>query len=333
MRTRADALREKEKQAEPPRFTQCAKCKVRQIRAADGKCIMCGVEYSGDAPELPPPPRSIPEKELLKALHSQVARLEEPKQSPPPTLEPGVFVLALKQLGYDATLVWRETLTPEQIRECEECIRFQGANPPACLYGKFLGVGKVSGASTSPSTKVPFHPAAAGEVERKDAEVRTESPSMQPLGGEVPMTQILQLLTNDGAKITLREIAAWSPEIRRQVADLYMGRAHPITRPSYLDPFYTKVEFEKHKVAVGETSQLGGVVTVTWGEEKFTLVPNSYSTCTVGSFAMQSTVRDGETIEAAFQRLTEAVRTVAEAERDRKIKSFLEKLRASQEKN
>jgi hypothetical protein len=327
MRTRTDALREKEKQAEQSRFTHCAKCKVRQIRAVDGKCIMCGVEYSGAAPEIPPPP---------DVFHSQVARLEESKESPKPTLEPGVFVLVLKQLGYDATLAWRDTLTPEQIRECEECIRFSGVNPPACLYGKFLGVGKVPGVLSSLSSKVDFNPASAGEVERKDAEVkevRVESPSMQPQGGEAPMTQIHQLLTNDGAKITLREIAAWSPEIRRQVADLYMGNAHPITRPSYLDPFYTKVEFEKHKVAVGETSQVGNVVTATWGEEKFTLVPGSYSTCTVGSFTMQSTVRDGETIEAAFQRLTETLRIVAEAERDRKIKSFLQKLRASQEKN
>jgi hypothetical protein len=324
MRTRADALREKEKQAEQPRFTQCGKCKVRQIRAADGKCIMCGVEYSGDAPELPAPPRSIPEEGPPKT-HSQVARLEKSKESPKPTLEPGVFVLALKQLGYDATLAWRDTLTPEQVRECEECIRFVGANPPACLYGKFLGVGKVPGVPASLSSKVPSDPASA--------EVRVESPSMQPLGGEVPMTQIHQLLTNDGAKITLREIAAWSPEIRKQVADLYMGRAHPITRPSYLDPFYTKVEFEKHKVAVGEASQVGNVVTATWGEEKFTVVPNSYSTCTVGSFTMQSTVREGETTEAAFQRLTETLRIVAEAERDRKIKLFVEKLRATQEKN
>jgi hypothetical protein len=68
---------------------------------------------------------------------------------------------------------------------------------------------------------------------------------------------------------------------------------------------------------------LGEEVTYAWGEEKLTLVKDSYSTTTVGSFSSTTRVRAGETRAAAFERLRAEVTAVAEAERERKIASFL----------
>jgi hypothetical protein len=73
----------------------------------------------------------------------------------------------------------------------------------------------------------------------------------------------------------------------------------------------------------------GGEETVsyTWGEEKYTPVPNSFSTVTVGPITMTTTVREGEAHYEALDRLQRAVRARVDTERTEKIASFLHKYR------
>jgi len=72
---------------------------------------------------------------------------------------------------------------------------------------------------------------------------------------------------------------------------------------------------------------LGGArldeVDVTWGEEKFTPIPGSYSTCTVGPFSMTAAVRPDQTRAEAVDRAYAALVRQAEAERARKLESFI----------
>ena len=71
----------------------------------------------------------------------------------------------------------------------------------------------------------------------------------------------------------------------------------------------------------------GSTVTVVWGEEKFTPVPNSYSTFTVGPFSVTTNVQPGETFESARERAMKGLREQAETERQRKCESFLSALK------
>ncbi len=72
---------------------------------------------------------------------------------------------------------------------------------------------------------------------------------------------------------------------------------------------------------------LADSVTVVWGEEKYTLIPNSYSTFTVGPFSTTTWVRSGETPKQARARALEDLRAQAEEERERKGKSFVDALK------
>jgi hypothetical protein len=79
-------------------------------------------------------------------------------------------------------------------------------------------------------------------------------------------------------------------------------------------------------------SEFGYTVTATWGEEKYTPIAGSYSTCTVGPFSAVMTIPRGES-EATLREVTEVlvgvVTKVAEVERDRKVTSFVGKLKGA----
>jgi hypothetical protein len=66
-------------------------------------------------------------------------------------------------------------------------------------------------------------------------------------------------------------------------------------------------------------------VTCTWGEEKYTPIANSYSTVTVGPYAITFDIpaaSDPFKAAAAFNR---GLQEMAELEREQKIDSFIEK--------
>jgi hypothetical protein len=71
----------------------------------------------------------------------------------------------------------------------------------------------------------------------------------------------------------------------------------------------------------------GVTLTLAWGEEKYTLVANSFSTVTVGPFTASIDVPAGSSVVDAFERINRELYELAEIERERKLTSFVNKLR------
>ncbi len=74
-----------------------------------------------------------------------------------------------------------------------------------------------------------------------------------------------------------------------------------------------------------------GTVLVTWGEEKFTPIANSYSTFTVGPFSTTVTRLPNEHATQAWKRGYDTLVELAEKERDRKATSFVRALKGMKE--
>lgn len=75
-------------------------------------------------------------------------------------------------------------------------------------------------------------------------------------------------------------------------------------------------------VAVSPTT-----VTVTWGEEKFTPIPGSYSTCSVGPFSVTLPSKPGQEISALFAEANAMLAEMVHAHREEKIAAFVSALR------
>lgn len=69
-------------------------------------------------------------------------------------------------------------------------------------------------------------------------------------------------------------------------------------------------------------------VTLAWSEEKFSPIPNSYSSCTAGPYSIAFDVPVGDDPIEAMSGHIRALTSFAEAERDRKLESFIAKLKA-----
>lgn len=74
-----------------------------------------------------------------------------------------------------------------------------------------------------------------------------------------------------------------------------------------------------------EAKEIGGVVTATWGEERF--CPVQYNTFGVGPFSFTTTVREGETPEQALQRAYGVVEAAAERCFEQKCVEHLERIK------
>jgi hypothetical protein len=74
-------------------------------------------------------------------------------------------------------------------------------------------------------------------------------------------------------------------------------------------------------------ASVGEEITASWGEEKISPIPNSYSSCTTGNFFYKTRVRPGETPEQAFERAYEVVRKMGERFRREKVGSFVAAVR------
>ena len=75
--------------------------------------------------------------------------------------------------------------------------------------------------------------------------------------------------------------------------------------------------------------ELDGTTTVTlaWAEEKFSPIPGSFSSCSVGPFGLTFSVGPGQNIAAAMDRGMRVLSEYAEMERERKVRNFVNKLR------
>lgn len=71
---------------------------------------------------------------------------------------------------------------------------------------------------------------------------------------------------------------------------------------------------------------VGEEVTVSWGEEKISPRPNSYSACTTGAIYYKTRIQPGESAEQAIARAYAIVRLMGENFRREKLKSFLQAL-------
>ena len=75
--------------------------------------------------------------------------------------------------------------------------------------------------------------------------------------------------------------------------------------------------------------ELDGTTTVTlaWAEEKFSPIPGSFSSCSVGPFGLTFSVAHGQNIAAAMDRGMRVLAEYAEVERERKVRNFVNNLR------
>jgi hypothetical protein len=92
-----------------------------------------------------------------------------------------------------------------------------------------------------------------------------------------------------------------------------LAQAPAIEQPA--EPTPPKLEFRR-----------SGRMRVVWGEEKFTVVPGSYSTVTVGPIELECEARPDKTLAEQYEEMFESLRLIAEEERERKIASFVAKL-------
>jgi hypothetical protein len=171
---------------------------------------------------------------------------------------------------------------------------------------------------TAPETRVSDKPAGKKE---------------QPMGGEVPMTELVVRLGKAGYSATLQDVASMNALVR---ADL--GKA--MKDPGHDPAEETKAWLRAHKglppqdtnrVTVDTDAATGETVSYTWGEEKITPVRGEFSTCTVGAFTSTTKVRPGETRADALARLAAEVSEFAETERTRKLGSFVRAMRGLKE--
>jgi hypothetical protein len=69
----------------------------------------------------------------------------------------------------------------------------------------------------------------------------------------------------------------------------------------------------------------GETIVIVWGEEKYG-PPGSFSSCTVGPFTLTMYVKAGDSVSGAYDRGMRWLAEIAEVERQRKLKNFVNKL-------
>lgn len=357
MKTRAELLEEKRAKEQASRPTQegsapawedgflrCGSCKTKQKPRADGLCMACGVALADK-----PSPSREPDPATLRpdSAETQAA------------MSKGAVVHGLKDLGFDVTLVIVDSWADKFLQSARECVTNRGNPRPIFLDPYWKGPGKVPGADAKDRGRevAAEKPKAVQILEQKGVEVVTSdllagTPTVaplekqttieaaivkkqQPMGSELgTMTQLLGMLHSLGSTdVTLRDIGKWEPGSRKAVFEV-CERA--IAKKL---PFRFSMDADRMPMFVGTLgdglptppppSEEGTIVTVPWGEEKFTPVKDSYSTVSVGPFLLAKAVGPGETIAGVYSFLLDKLTAMAEAERDRKIRSFVAALKGA----
>lgn len=217
-----------------------------------------------------------------------------------------------------------------------ECVRC-AAKLPGFGAGPAAAPARAAAAEPDPWELTP-------EGQRKaDAERAKTTAAKQVVTGtdEETLGVLAARLANRGYRVSLIDLAARTPQERKLASQWVDGDSPSV---AILAPWLAKHRDEalalgNHKqaavapydppagsmAAAGMSSVEPQTVSYSWGAEKFS-PKNSYSTCEVGPFLATTTVRRAETPTQAYQRLASEVTAMAEAERDRKLASFIKKL-------
>ena len=171
------------------------------------------------------------------------------------------------------------------------------------------------------------------------------APPSSRKGLEDDLGALTERLVARKVPVTLVEVSAWAPSARTMAARFCEGGDCPLFISKLLDQAMvaaglkapesdaaprgrkpkqqnTPTDYICAVVDGPELADESTTVTVTWGEEKITLVPATFCTCTIGPFTLSGPVRPGESFEAAHGRLYAEVERLAERERGRKLASY-----------
>lgn len=322
--------------AAPREQATCPNCGVKQTRAIDGRCVACGVPMDAPAPgsaDAADPWKLKPAEEPKSAPNETRVSSDEPA--------PAAVVLALKQLGHDVTIMdfgaWsdkeKELATRyaksggkggievlrkhEQLQFLAKSFRGQGEVPGAARPSRATGAVEITGQSGVQAVDLPL-----GRAE---------------LGGEIPFSVLAQKLSERGYEITLEQVAQLVPRERGLIANWLEGKSG-FGIPACIEKYSHYARQQKKQLTptltppmiVTATAQPidGMTVSVCFGEEKFSPLPGSYSSCTIGPFFASGPVLQGETPAQASERLYGSLLEYARRMRDEKLKVFVEKLNA-----
>lgn len=303
MRKRGEVLRERAAEGGQPAgslagiaFYACPSCGVRQsVEAGRGGCIRCGadMQMGAQAPEA----KGDGDPWALKP-ETQAAKVETKAPEPETKAPTG------------------ETTSPKPSAESRTLPLPLGETTPAAVQAK----------------------------------------STQPLGAdEMTFGDIVEGLRKLGKAVSMVDVARWTPQVRRDVVAFIIAQGNVMYAPEVvgrlgsIDSVTLKPAVEFKGTTVDDANAAleraidraakevqprrelnpGTVtVTVTWGKEVITPIPGSYSTVEVGPFSISVEVpaSAGLTREV-FDRLNAELATLAEAERIRKVESFVKALR------
>ena len=98
----------------------------------------------------------------------------------------------------------------------------------------------------------------------------------------------------------------------------------PTTEPRGSVPVSVATDIPRGEPVAGATS-----VTIHWGEEKYG-IQGSYSSCSVGPFSLTVQVLPEHDLDAVLKAASATLERFAQAERERKMQTFLEKLARAQ---
>lgn len=322
--------------AEGTRFVQCAACGMKQARGGP-ECIGCGKSVVATEAKAAPAEEDDPWGLLPKSVVEA-----KPAATPtPPKPDLGPIVMSLKKLGYDVTLAVAEAWTPKYVEGALKFVRGEfGDRVPQFLAQHHVGEGKVAGARPSRAEQEEGPHKAEPIKEDEAAQLKATAKQVGLPLVEMSISEMVQRLETYRIAISVEQAAQLTTTQRKEVKEfleeeaksgLEWTRCTTHSVPHFLEKFFKPdpkpaegAKERKHPELPGE---VGVTLTYTWGEEKFTPVPNSFSTCTVGPFTATTTVGPGESYMGAYHRLQDFVKGFADAERKQKIDKFVAKLR------
>lgn len=189
------------------------------------------------------------------------------------------------------------------------CIRCKGLlDPDELLSDEYIARLKREGLGVA-SNAVPSNPTAPKQPDPPPA--ASASPLPQKVVSEAPKP------------------SNWGPPrfCHHPKGDSVCGRELTQTNAGYFAPCGHSQEgpvLKQDVLKAAGQSVSGEIVSVTWAEEVFNM--GNYSSFRVGPFSRSSSVRPGETVEQALERLNSDLSTFARAEFSRKAHEFLRSL-------
>lgn len=151
---------------------------------------------------------------------------------------------------------------------------------------------------------------------------------------------LIAALAENGFDVRLPQAAAWSLADRKLAWDwvdsqfqdkapefikaYWKGNTNPLVLPLPKLPAFVN---NPAMAAASSLADVDDCVEFVWAEETITPVVGSFSSTKIGPFTARTFVREGESFEQAYARLSGQVIAMAERERDRKVASFIAKVK------